>query len=165
MELAVSNLWRRPHGSARREQFDCPYLMVGGRPGSPQLPQRRRLGLWAGPLDNRISGGQILSGRTRQVVHRLAVALRLAAQSLHRSQSYLGHYFRRLRTRLGTPAAITAAAHQLARVLFHIITTRQPYDQSVFAVREGRAHQRQFIRLKKQAAAFGFQLLPLACVP
>jgi len=74
-------------------------------------------------------------------------------------------YFRRRRTRLGTPAAITAAAHQLARVLYPIITTRQPYAESVFAVREGRAHHRQFIRLKKQAAAFGFQLMPLASVP
>ena len=99
------------------------------------------------------------------MVKRLAVALRLAPPSLHRRPSYLGHYFRRLRTRLGTPAAITAAAHKLARVLYHIITTRQPYDQSVFAVMEARAHHRQFIRLKKQAAAFGFQLLPLACVP
>jgi hypothetical protein len=84
---------------------------------------------------------------------------------LHRSQSYVGHYFRGLRTRLGTPAAIAAAAHKLARVLYHIITKRQPYDESVFAVMETRAHHRQFIRLKKQAAAFGFQLMPLACVP
>jgi len=98
-------------------------------------------------------------------VNRLAVALRMAAQSLHRSQSYLGQYFRRLRTRLGTPAAITAAAHKLARVLYHIITTRQPYDESVFAVMEARARHRQFIRLKKQAATFGFQLMPTAGVP
>ena len=74
-------------------------------------------------------------------------------------------YFRRRRTRLGTPAAITAAAHQLARVLYPIVTTRQPYDESVFAVMEARTHHRQCSRLKKQAAAFGFQLLPLACVP
>ena len=115
--------------------------------------------------DNRIRGGPILSGRTRQVVNRLVVALRLAAPSLPRRPSYRGRYFRRRPTRLGTPAAITAAAHQLARVRFPIVTTRPPYDQSVFAVREARAHHRQFIRLKKQAAAFGFQLLPLACVP
>ena len=97
--------------------------------------------------------------------NRLALALRMAAQSLHRSQSYLGQYFLRMRTRLGTPAAITAAAHKLARVLFHLLTTRQPYEESVFAVMEGRAQHRQFIRLKRQAAAFGFQLMPLARVP
>jgi hypothetical protein len=135
-------------------------------PDLPKFPHAAALASGRGRCpDNRISGGQILSGRTRQVVHRLAVALRRAAPSLHRRPSYLGHYFRRRRTRLGTPAAITAAAHQLARVLYPIVTTRQPYDQSVFAVREARAHHRQFIRLKKQAAAFGFQLLPLARVP
>jgi transposase len=57
----------------------------------------------------------------------------MAAQSLHRSQSYLGSYYRRMRTRLGTPKAITAAAHKLARVIYHLLTTRQPYEESVFA--------------------------------
>jgi transposase len=46
--------------------------------------------------DNRISGGKILSARTLHVVSRLAIALRLAAQSLHTSRSYLGDYFRRM---------------------------------------------------------------------
>lgn len=135
-------------------------------PDLHEFPNAAAFASWLGLCpDNRISGGQILSVRTRRVVNRLAVALRMAAQSLHRSQSYLGQYFRRLRTRLGTPAAITAAAHKLARVLYHIVTTRQPYDESVFAVMEARARHRQFIRLKKQAASFGFQLMPIAGVP
>ena len=108
--------------------------------------------------DNRISGGHILSVATRKVKSRLAIGLRMAAQSLHRSQSYLGQYFRRMRTRLGTPAAITAAAHKLARILYHLITTREPYQETVFAAMEERARQRQLSRLKKQAANLGFQL-------
>lgn len=109
--------------------------------------------------DNRISGGKILSVRTRHVVSRLAAALRMAAQSLHRSQSYLGDYFRRIRARLGTPAAITAAAHKLARILYHLITTREAYSESVFALVERRSQQRRIAHLKKQASALGFQLL------
>jgi transposase len=62
--------------------------------------------------DNRISGGQILSARTRKVTNRLTLALRMSALALHRSQSYLGQYFRRMRSRLGTSAAVTAAAPQ-----------------------------------------------------
>lgn len=81
--------------------------------------------------DNRISGGQILSTRTRKVSNRLTVALRIAALALHRSQLYLGHYFRRMKSRLGTPAAVTATAHKLARILFHLITTREAFDESV----------------------------------
>ncbi len=115
--------------------------------------------------DNRISGGQILSTGTRHVSNRLAIALRMAAQSLHRSHSYLGQYFRRMRTRLGAPAAITAAAHKLARILYHLISTRQPYDETVFASVEERARKRKLRHLKKDAAVFGFQLTPVGCVP
>ena len=115
--------------------------------------------------DNRISGGQILSTRTRKVNNCLTVALRMAALSLHRSQSYLGQYFRRMKSRLGTPAAITAAAHKLARILFHLITTRQAFDESVFTAMEERARRRHLSRLMKNAAALGFQLTPAARVP
>jgi transposase len=62
--------------------------------------------------DNRVSGGRVLSVKTRKVKNRAATALRMAAQSLYRSQSYLGHYFRRMRTKLGASKAITAAAHK-----------------------------------------------------
>ncbi len=89
----------------------------------------------------------------------------MAAQSLHRSQSYLGQYFRRIRIRLGTPAAITATAHKLARILYHLITTRQPYLESTFAETEERARNRHFLHLTKQAAKLGFQLAPVGSVP
>jgi transposase len=135
-------------------------------PDLRKFPNDAAFASWLGVCpDNRISGGQVLSVKTRKVINRLSLALRRAAQSLHRSQSYLGQYFRRIRTRLGTPAAITAAAHKLARVLYHLIKTRQPYQESVFAIVEERARHRQFIRLKRQASALGFQLTPNACVP
>jgi transposase len=50
-----------------------------------------RLGLCP---DNRITGGKVLSTRTRKVNHPLATALRLAAQALHRSRSALGSTLR-----------------------------------------------------------------------
>jgi transposase len=125
-----------------------------------KFPTASAFASWLGLCpDNRISGGKILSVRTRHVVSRLAAALRMAAQSLHRSQSYLGDYFRRIRARLGTPAAITAAAHKLARILYHLITTREAYSESVFALVERRSQQRRIAHLKKQASALGFQLL------
>jgi len=73
--------------------------------------------------DNRVSGGKVLSTHTRSVNNRTAKALRMAAQALHRSQSWLGQYYRRMRARLGAPKAITAAAHKLARIVFHLLTT------------------------------------------
>src|ERR1700693_6087227 len=60
--------------------------------------------------DNRISGDKVLSRGTRHVLNRAATALRLGASTLLKSQTYLGAQYRRLRSRLGAPKAITAMA-------------------------------------------------------
>lgn len=107
------------------------------------------------------SGGKVLSSKTRKSSNRAAAALRLAAQALFKSQSYLGAYYRRMRARLGAPQAITAAAHKLARIVYHLIRTRTAYDESVFAQEEQKQNIRHQHRLQKQAFALGFQLVPL----
>jgi len=61
--------------------------------------------------DKRISGGKVLSTKTRKVKNRVAIVLRLGAKSLSRAQDYFGAFFRRMRARLGTAQAITATAH------------------------------------------------------
>lgn len=111
--------------------------------------------------DNRISGGKVLSARTRKVKNRVANALRLAAQSLHRSESALGEFYRRMRTRLGAPKAITAAAHKLARIIYQLLTTQTAYDESVFVESEVRHQRRRARRLQNQATAMGYKLVPL----
>jgi transposase len=107
------------------------------------------------------SGGKVLSSRTRKSNSRLSNALRLAAQALHRSRSYLGAYYRRMRARLGAPQAITAAAHKLARIVYHLISTRTAYNESVFAQEEQKQSFRNQHRLRKQALALGFHLVPI----
>ena len=89
-------------------------------------------------------------------------ALRLAAQSLERDKSYLGGYYRKMCARLGRPAGITAAAHKLARILFHMITTKQAYDETVFAAEEQRQRKRMENKLKRNAHQLGYALVPLA---
>jgi transposase len=94
------------------------------------------------------------------VKHRVAQALRLAAQSLHRSASALGAYFRRRRAKLGAPKAIPAAAHKLARISYHLLTTRQPYQETPRARTEEQHRTRLESRLRAQARALGFPLVP-----
>ena len=89
----------------------------------------------------------------------------MAAQSLHRSQSYLGAFYRRMRARLGAPKAITATAHKLARVLYYLIKTRQPYDESIFALAEQQQQRRREQHLRKQAQSMGFTLVPTEAQP
>jgi transposase len=112
--------------------------------------------------DNEISGGRVLWVGTRKVKCRAATALRMAAQSLHHSKSALGDFYRRMRAKLGAPKAITAAAHKLARIIFHLVTTRQEFDDSHFAADQFRFHKRQEAKLLAKVRALGFQLVPLA---
>jgi transposase len=111
--------------------------------------------------DNKISGGKVLATKTRPTKNRLTQALRMAAQSLVHSLSAVGDYHRRLRARLGPPHAVTATAHRLARIIYHLISTRQSYNDSIFTQLEKQHQQRAENRLKAHARARGFQLVPL----
>jgi transposase len=108
------------------------------------------------------SGGKVLSSKTRKTSSRLNRALRLGAQTLHRSHSYLGAFYRRMRSRLGAPQAITATAHKLARIIYHLVTTRTAYDESVFRNEEQKQTLRLQHRLQRNARALGFQLVPIS---
>jgi hypothetical protein len=113
----------------------------------------------------RISGGQVLSSKTRPTKNRAALGLRLAAQALHRSQTFLGDYFRRMKARLGAPSAITAVAHKLARIVYHLIRNQQEYDASVFHEQEHRNQDRKRRKLYAQAHELGLRLIPAEDVP
>lgn len=111
--------------------------------------------------DNDISGGKVLFVATRKVKCRAALALRMAGQSLHHSKSALGDFYRRMRAKLGAPKAITAAAHKLARIIFHLISTRQEFDDSKFAADQLRYQKRQEAKLHAKAKSMGYALIPL----
>jgi len=111
---------------------------------------------------NKKSGGKVLSAKTRQSNSRASRALRIAAQTLARSRSHLGNFYRRMRARLGAPQAITATAHKLARIVYRLITTGQAYDESVFGSEVNKQAQRREKHLRKQAKNLGFQLVPIA---
>jgi transposase len=118
------------------------------------------LASWLGlSPDNRISGGKVLSVKTRKVKNRAAKALRMAAHSLHHSQSFLGHFYRRMRAKLGAPKAITATAHKLARIVYHMVTNGHAYDETICAQNELQNRQRLEARLRKQARELGLQVV------
>ena len=96
----------------------------------------------------KISGGQVLSSRTQPTKNRASLALRMATQGLHRSDTFLGDYFRRMKARMGAPKAMTATAHNLARIVYHMVTTQQEYDATVFQQQEQRR------RLQKSASDY-----------
>lgn len=109
--------------------------------------------------DNRITGGKVIRKGTRHVVNRAATALRLAATTLLRSQSYLGAQYRRLRGKLGAPKAITAMAHKLARLVYRMLKWGDEYVDKGLQYYEERHRQQQVQLLKKRAGKLGLQIV------
>jgi transposase len=66
-----------------------------------------------------------------------------------------------MRAKLGTAQAITATAHKIARILYHVLSRKEPYTETVFRLYDEQARQRAEMRLRKHAARLGFQLLPI----
>ena len=111
-------------------------------------------------MENRISGDRVLRRGTRRVINRAATALRMAATTLLRSQSYLGAQYRRLRTKLAALRAITAMAHRLARLLYRMLKYGQRYVDKGAAYYEERNRRQQIEFLKKKAVQLGLQVTP-----
>ena len=117
---------------------------------------------WLGGCpDNRITGGKVLGTRTRKVKNRVMAVLRLAAQSLEYSDSFLGRFYRRMKAKIGAPAAIVAAAAKIARIIYALVTNRQAYDESRFAETEQKHKTAKENKLRAQAKALGYQLVPI----
>ena len=112
--------------------------------------------------EKKVSGGKVLYTKSRRVRSRVATALRMGAHSLHHAKDYLGEFFRRITRKLGKPQAVTATAHKLARIIYHLLSTKEAFDEGVFHKCEEESLRRAELRLRKQAAQLGFQVTPAA---
>lgn len=109
--------------------------------------------------DNRITGDRVIGTGTRRVVSRAATALRMAASALLKSRSYLGAQYRRFRTRLGTPKAITAMAHKHAILGYRMLKYGHQYVDHGATYYEERHRQQQIALLTKRAAKLGLHIV------
>ncbi len=117
---------------------------------------------WLGLCPNHeITGGKVRRRRTRKVQNRAAQALRLAAQSLHRSKSALGAYYRRMRGRLGPAKAITATAHKLAILIYRVFQYGMKYVEQGQQFYEQQYQERTRRLLAKRARQMGYAMVNL----
>lgn len=122
-----------------------------------KFPTEKRFVSWLGLCpNNRITGGQVKSSKTRKTVNRAANAFRMAAQSLANSNTGLGGFYRRIRARLGSPKAITATAHKLARIFYRMWTTGQAYADLGSDYYENRYKERVLRNITKRARELGY---------
>jgi hypothetical protein len=108
-------------------------ILTEVRPNVARFRNASAFASWLGlSPEKQVSGGKTLYTKTRKVKNRAAIALRLGASCLYHAKNYLGEFFSRMEFRLGKPQAITATAHQLARILYHMLRTKEPYSESTF---------------------------------
>ena len=107
---------------------------------------------------NKISGGKTLSSKTIPTANRAAQALRMAAYTLSNSKSYLGGFYRRMRARHGSPKAITATAHKLARLIYSMLKNGTEYVDLGQTFYEQEHKERMLKNLKRRATEMGFTL-------
>jgi len=111
---------------------------------------------------NDISGGKVLRTRTKKTKNKANLAFRLAAQSLHRSQSAVGAFYRRMKSRHGPAKATTATAHKLARMVYFMLKNRTDYVDPGVTYYEQQYRDRTIRNLKRKAASLGMELVPMA---
>ncbi len=128
---------------------------IGLDPG--KFPTEKRFASWLGLCpNNRITGGQVKSTKTRKTANRAANAFRMSAQSLANSNTGLGGFYRRIRARLGAPKAITATAHKLARIFYRMWTTAQSYTDLGSNYYENRYKERVLRNITRRARELGY---------
>jgi transposase len=115
--------------------------------------------------DNDISGGKVLWRGGRRTKNRAGTLFRLAAHSLHRDQTPMGDYLRRMKAKLGPAAATTATAHKIAIIFYTMIRKQVEYDASLWAQRDILREQRMEAKLHRQAAKRGYKLVPIGQQP
>ena len=109
-----------------------------------------------------ISGGKVIRHVPAAGRNRVANALRMAAQSLSRSDSYLGARYRRLRVRLDGPVAVKAMARYLACLVYRMVTKGQAYVDHGAAHYEAKRQEKERAALQRRAALLGLKLVPAA---
>lgn len=106
-----------------------------------------------------ISGGKLIGHSREKARNRVAAALRMAATTLLRSDSYLGARYRALRSRLGAAKAIKAMARYLACLIYQLFTKGQEWIDRGSEYFERKRAQRDRAFLETRAAAMGLKVV------
>jgi transposase len=109
---------------------------------------------------NKISGGRVLSSKSRRSSNRAAALLRIAAVNIGRTQTAVGAFYRRLAARIGKAKAVTATARKLAVLFYNALRHGLSYADPGASYYEERYKQRVVHNLQRRAKQMGFVLVP-----
>jgi len=124
-------------------------------------PTAKHFTSWLGLAPGtKISGGKILSSKTRRTNNRVASLLRLAAMTVGKTDSALGAFYRRLSARVGKAKAITATARKIAVLVYNLLRHGKSYRDPGAQYYEEQHRARVIRNLKRRAQSLGFTIEP-----
>jgi len=125
-------------------------------------PSAKHFTSWLGLApNNKISGGRVLSSRTKRTGCRAAALLRLAAVTVGRTDTALGAFYRRLSARIGKAKAVTATARKIAVLFYNAVRHGMEYADPGASSYETRYRTRLVENLHRRAKTFGYVLQPI----
>jgi transposase len=108
---------------------------------------------------NKITGGRVISSKTRRSANRAATLLRIAAVNVGRTQTALGAFYRRLASRIGKAKAVTATARKLAVIFYNSLRFGIQYLDRGTDYYEQRYRKRVLANLERRARQMGYALM------
>ncbi|KMN10162.1 IS110 family transposase, partial [Pseudomonas helleri] len=128
-------------------------------PDLSRFPTSQHFCSWLGVAPpTRISGGKSLPGRGPKVINRAAQALKQSASNARNDKSFIGASHRARLSRMDTGCAVKATAHQLARLIYAMLTKGQPYVEQGLEAYEEKSRSRQLRALERKAHKLGWRL-------
>jgi len=109
--------------------------------------------------NNSKTGGKIIRTKTKKTDSRANLAFRQGAAALGRSKSALGQFYRRMKSKLGTPKAVVATAHKLARIVYHMLKNQTPFTAVCAEHEDARYRERALRNLQRQARKLGANIV------
>jgi transposase len=126
-----------------------------------RFPTEGHFASWLGVCPRQHESNRTKKKRSpRKGKNRVAIAMRMAAQALGRTQTPLGMFYRRIKSRIGGKSAVTATAHKLARLVYRMLKYGTEYVRHSMEEYEQKVRKQMERSLQRKAAALGYELVP-----
>jgi len=97
--------------------------------------------------NKKVTGGKVISSKTRKNKQPLRAALRHAAVAAGKQKnSPLGHYYRRMAAKKGKGVAVNATARKLAVIIYNMIQKQQDYQPRKLEPKQQAKHRKRKIK-------------------
>jgi transposase len=126
-----------------------------------RFPTEKHFAAWLGLCPRNAKSNHTDKKKSpRKGAHRVKRALRMCAQAVGRTQTPLGMFYRRIKSRIGGLGACTATAHKLARLVYRLLKFGKEYVHQGMDAYETKMRAQVEKVLRRKAAEMGFELVP-----